>query len=302
MKKYRFYRLLLDGFAIWPLGALYALSDVVSFVLHRIAKYRIGVVRKNLTKAFPEKSEKELRQIERDFYRHFCDVFVETVRMSRMPEREIERRVRIEGIEHINSAVAGGRSVVLMLGHYGNWEWVTSLGREIDPRAISSEIYHKLNDKDFDRLMIELRSRFGTENIPMDKAVRRLLEINRSGRQFVCGFIADQRPFTPVLKHWTDFLGIDTAYVNGGEVIGRKLGCDFLYVECRPVKRGHYVIDISPLEPMDDSEENPYTRAYLARLEQSIRRNPSYWLWSHNRWKRKREDSAPVPAHQNTKN
>lgn len=289
MKKYRLYRLLLDMVAVWPLKMLYPLSDTVAFILHRVAKYRVPVVRKNLAMAFPEKSEAELKQIEDEFYRHFCDIFVETAKLSRMSERELDRRIRIEGVEHINSALAQGRSVVLLMGHYGNWEWVTALARRISPGAVMAEIYHKLNNKDFNRLMVELRSRFGTENIPMAKTVRRLIEINREGRQFVCGFISDQRPFTPELKHWTDFLGIDTAYVNGGEVIGQKLGTEFLYVECRPVKRGHYVIEVSPLEPLNDSEENPYTRAYLARLEQSIRRNPSYWLWSHNRWKRKRE-------------
>ena len=286
--KYRLYCLLLKSFTIWPLAMLYPLSDAVAFILHRIAKYRINVVLKNLSMAFPDKSPAELQKIEDEFYRHFCDIFVETAKLSNMSERELDRRIRIEGVDHINSALAEGRSVVLLLGHYGNWEWVTALARQIDHRAIMSEIYHKLNNKDFNRLMIELRSRFGTENIPMAKTVRRLIEINREGRQFVCGFISDQRPFTPELKHWTDFLGIDTAYVNGGEVIGQKLGTEFLYVECRPVKRGHYVIEVSPLEPLDDGEENPYTRAYLRRLEESIRRNPSYWLWSHNRWKRKR--------------
>lgn len=288
MKKYRLYRLLLSVVTVWPLRALYPLSDMVSFILHKVVKYRVPVVRKNLSMAFPEKSEDELKQIEDEFYRHFCDIFVETAKLSNMSERELDRRIKIEGVEHINSALAQGRSVVLLIGHYGNWEWVTALARRISPGAIMAEIYHKLHNKDFNRLMVELRSRFGTENIPMEKTVRRLLEINRNGQQFVCGFISDQRPFTPELKHWTNFLGIDTAYVNGGEVIGKKLCTEFLYVECRPVRRGHYIIDVSPLKPLEDSEENPYTRAYLARLEQGIRRDPSCWLWSHNRWKRKR--------------
>jgi len=238
--------------------------------------------------AFPEKSEKELRQIEGRFYQHFCDIFVEAAKLAHISDKEVDRRVKIEGVEHINSALAKGHSVVLMIGHFGNWEWITALARYINPEAVMAQIYHKINDKTFNQVMLDLRSRFGSENIPMSHTYRRLLEINREGRKFVCGFISDQRPFTPELKHWTDFLGIDTAYVNGGEVIGRKLGAEFLYVECRPEKRGHYVIETSPIIPMDDKEENPYTRAYLKMLEQSIRRNPSYWLWSHNRWKRRR--------------
>ena len=119
--KYRLYCLLLKSFTIWPLAMLYPLSDAVAFILHRIAKYRINVVRKNLSMAFPDKSPAELQKIEDEFYRHFCDIFVETAKLSNMSERELDRRIRIEGVDHINSALAEGRSVVLLLGHYGNW-------------------------------------------------------------------------------------------------------------------------------------------------------------------------------------
>lgn len=287
--KYHLYRLLLKMVAVLPLRMLYLISDLAAIILHKIVKYRVKVVRKNLSMAFPEKSEEERRKIETDFYRHFCDIIVEAVKLSDMSDRQIDRRIKVEGAGYINDAVSQGRSVVLLLGHLGNWEWVTALARHIAPGAVVGEVYHKLNNKDFNRVMLDLRSRFGTENIPMANTVRRLLQIDRGGNRFVCGFISDQRPFSPELKHWTDFLGIDTAYVNGGEVIGQKLGAEMLYAECRPVKRGYYVIDISPLKPIDDGKENPYTRAFLGRLEQGIRRYPSYWLWSHNRWKRKRE-------------
>lgn len=287
--KYRFFRGLLKTFARLPLGVLYILSDFVAFILYKVVKYRVGVVRKNLAMAFPEKTEKERRAIEKRFYRHLCDIFIETVKLAHISDRQIERRVRIEGVDNINGALDRGKSVVLMLGHFGNWEWVTAAARKFRPGAVSCEIYHPLRNKVFDKIMLDLRSRFGTENIPMAKTVRRLMKIHRDGKNFVCGFIADQRPFTPTLKHWTDFLGIDTAYVNGGEVIGTKMDTEFVYAEMMPEKRGHYVLTFSPLKPLDDGGENPYTRAYLARLEESIRRSPSSWLWSHNRWKRRRE-------------
>ncbi|MDE6468619.1 MAG: acetyltransferase, partial [Muribaculaceae bacterium] len=108
MSKYRLYRLLLDMVAVWPLKMLYPLSDMVSFILHKVAKYRVPVVRKNLAMAFPKKSEAELKQIEDDFYRHFCDIFVETAKLSNMSERELDRRIGIEGVEHINAASAQG--------------------------------------------------------------------------------------------------------------------------------------------------------------------------------------------------
>ncbi len=286
--KYKFYRTLLNTFALLPLWMLYGISDIVCFILHKVIKYRVKVVRKNLAMAFPEKTEKERIKIERRFYRHLCDIFIETAKLAHISNKEIEKRVQIVGMEHIDHALDNGKSVVVMLGHFGNWEWVTSIALKIRPDAVSCEIYHPLRDKDFDRVMLELRSRFGSENIPMARTLRRLLEITRDGKKFVCGFISDQRPLTPVKKYWTDFMGKDTAYLNGGEVIGTKMGAEFVYLEMMPVKRGHYVMTISPLTPLHDGGENPYSRAYLNRLEDSIRRNPSAWLWSHNRWKHSR--------------
>lgn len=286
--RYHLIRGLVRSFACLPLGALYCVSDAASFLLHRVIKYRVEVVRKNLRAVFPEKENHELRVIERSFYRHLCDIFIETAKLAHISDTEMDRRVEYVDVCLVNEALASGKSVVLMLGHYGNWEWVTSAARHFTPGVKSCEIYHALRDKAMDKLMLELRSRFGTENIPMSRAVRRLLQTHREGKQFVCGFISDQRPFTPELKHWTDFLGLDTAYVNGGEVIGRKLDAAFIYVEMLPVSRGHYRMTFRRLKPLEDGEENPCTRAFLRELEGSIRRNPAYWLWSHNRWKRRR--------------
>lgn len=267
-----------------PLGALYLLSDFAAFVLGRLLHYRAKVIRGNLRLAFPEKSDMELRRIEKAYYRHLCDVFVEAAKLANVSDSEMERRVKIEGIELVNEAIDRGKSVVLLLGHFGNWEWVTAAAREMHPGAVMCEIYHPLSDTAMDRVMLGLRSRFGTENIPMARTVRRLMEIGREGGHFVCGFISDQRPFTDDLKHWTDFLGVDTPYVNGGEMIGAKLGAEFLYVEMMPLKRGYYALRFKKLEPAQDGEENPYTRAYLHELERSIRQSPPDWLWSHNRW------------------
>lgn len=285
---YRLLRVLIKSLAVLPLGVLYLIGDVLRFILHRVIGYRTEVVRKNLHSVFPEKSDSEIRKIENDFYRQFVNVFVEAVKLAHISDDEVRRRVKVDGYELVNEALDNGRSVILMLGHYGNWEWVTSVAMYFRPEAVSCEIYHPLGNKAFDRLMLDLRSRFGTVNIPMDNTVRTLLGMHRDGQKFVCGFIADQRPLTYTLKHWTDFCGIDTAYVNGGEAIGTKINAEFIYVEMLPEKRGQYKMTLSKIEPLRDGEENPYTHAFLKRLEDSIRRNPPYWLWSHNRWKRKR--------------
>ena len=287
--------------AVLPLGLLYGVSDFAAWLLYTVVGYRRDMVASNMAKAFPEATEEERRGWERKFYRYLCDVFVETAKLACVSEREMGRRVKIEGVEVVNDAIAAGRSVVLLLGHYGNWEWMTYAARHFHPGVVTCEIYHPLSNKVMDAVMLRLRSRFDTENIPMARAVRRLIEIDRRGDRFVCGFISDQRPFTPELKHWTTFLGLDTPYVTGGEVIGRKLGAEFVYAEMLPLKRGYYRLSFRKLNPLGGSAVqagcpdgiegagNPYTEAYLRALEQTIRRNPPYWLWSHNRWKRKRK-------------
>ncbi len=300
-----------------PAAALYALSDFAAWIMRDVVGYRRGLVGQNLRRAFPDASEEERQEWGRRFYGYLCDVFVETARLARISDAEMARRVEVRGAAIVNDALASGKSVILYLGHYGNWEWVTYAARHFLPGAVMCEIYHPLSNKVMDRVMLGLRSRFGTENIPMSRAVRRLIEIDRSGCRFVCGFIADQRPFTPELKHWTDFMGIDTPYVNGGEVIGSRLGAAYVYAEMLPVARGRYRLEFRRLNPIDAAPrptappsgasspsassatpdgacqrpiatDNPYTRAYLRELEHTIRRNPPYWLWSHNRWKRSR--------------
>lgn len=272
-----------------PLRVLYALSDVAFFLLFYVVRYRRKMVRKNLRLALPEASEKELAGYERGFYRHLCDVFIEAVKLLHFSDEEADRRIKVEGAEAVDETLAGGQSVVLLLGHYGNWEWVPAVMRHIKEPVVSCQIYHPLSSKIMDSVMLTIRSRFGSESIPMARTVRRLLEIERGGEHFICGFIADQRPFTRALHHWTTFMGQDTPYVTGGESIGEHVGAAFFYLEVEKPSRGHYRLTFKRIEPLTDSGEFPVTRRYLQMLEATIRRDPRFWLWSHNRWKRKRE-------------
>lgn len=286
---YRLLRGAIHGVARLPLGMMYGISDFAAFIMYHVIKYRRGIVRKNLTRAFPDADIKQIVKWEKGFYRHLCDVFIEAAKLAHISDKEVEQRMVIRNYDKVNRAIEADRPVVLMLGHYGNWEWVTSINRKFVAEAHGCQIYHPLSDKNFDKLMLELRGRFGTESIPMARAVRRLFEIEKSGKHYVCGFIADQRPNGSSFHHWTDFMGIDTPYVVGGESIGDHTKAVYLYVDVEKTKRGHYVItfeDIVP--PEDDKEEYPYTREYMRMLERSIRRAPQYWLWSHNRWSRTR--------------
>lgn len=272
-----------------PLRMMYAFSDLAYVILYYVVRYRREVVMSNLQRVYPQATDKQLDKIARRFYRHLCDVFVETVKLLHISDREVDRRIEIVGAEKVDALANAGKSVVLFLGHYGNWEWVTSIVPKFKSGVVSSQIYHPLHSKVMDQVMLTIRSRFNSENIPMNRAARRLIEIHNSGKKFVCGFIADQRPFGRVANHWTDFMGIDTPYVTGGEQIGSHVDAAYLYVDMEQKRRGHYKITFKELEPKaDDTEPFAITREYLHMLEQSIHRDPSLWLWSHKRWSRKR--------------
>lgn len=287
--KYKLTIGLLKLVALLPFWVLYALSDVMFFIIYYVVRYRRKLVRKNLRRAFPNDSPAQIKRYERGFYRHLCDIFVETVKLLHFSDKEVGRRIKIEGTDKVNETAAAGRSIVVMLGHYGNWEWVPSIVTKLTENIHAAQIYHPLKNKNMDRVMLKIRSRFGSESIPMARTVRRLLELERDNQRFICGFIADQRPFTAALHHWTDFMGIDTPYVTGGETIGDRINAAYFYLDVDKTSRGHYTLTFKEIVPPEgDTEEFPYTRQYLRMLERSIRRDPRFWLWSHNRWKRSR--------------
>ncbi|MDE7403445.1 MAG: lysophospholipid acyltransferase family protein [Muribaculaceae bacterium] len=282
----------LTGIAHIPLKALYLVSDIVCAILYHVIGYRRKVVRKNLTMAFPDASKAQISKWERQFYRHLGDVFVETVKLLHFTYKEVAKRIEVVNAHLVDDYYAQGKSTVLFLGHYCNWEWCSAITPHFHSKVKPSQIYHPVSNSLMDSVMLRIRSRFNSESIPMPTAVRRLLSIEKSGDKFVCGFIADQRPNGSVFEHWTDFLGIDTPYMVGAETIGNKIGAAYLYLDVEKVKRGYLKLTFKPVvPPEDDTEPYPVTRRYLAMLEESIRRAPQYWLWSHNRWKRKRKDA-----------
>lgn len=284
--KYHIYIGLFRLIALLPLRALYAVSSLICFVVHRVVRYRLRVVRTNLRNAFPEKTEKELKAIEKEFYTYLCDIIVETVKLLHISDKELMRRVEIHGTEVVKEYARQGHPIILYLGHYCNWEWVPSLTLRVDEPKVMGALYRPLRNKVMDRVMLKLRSRFRSMCIPVKEAYRMLLRIKSEGTPFMVGFIADQRPKGfQEYHHWTEFLNQNTAYAVGGETIGRRVGARYVYLDLQRIKRGYYSItfrkmDIEPFKETD----YPYTLCFLSMLEDSIRKNPPYWLWSHNRW------------------
>lgn len=274
---------LLKSVAILPLWALYAFSDFIYLIVYYLVGYRRKVVGKNLREAFPEKSPREIRRIEKDFYHYLCDVIIETLKLLHISAEEMARRVEIKDYEKVNEVVASGRPVVLLLGHYGNWEWVQEISRVLSEDAFRASIYRPLNSGLWEDIYKKIRSRWNVHIIPQKNAVRALLK--PENQPWICGFIADHRPRHVDENNITPFLNHATSFIYGPEVIGRKLGADFYFLEMERVKRGYYELKFHSLTSKDGEEPYPLTRAFWKKFEEIIRKKPAYWLWSHKRWK-----------------
>lgn len=287
--RYHIFKGLLKSFSLLPLSFLYIFSSFVAWILRDIVGYRKKVVKENLHRAFPDASEEDIQKWTKQFYRYLCDTFIEAAKLKGMSDREVDERVKVFNGGIVDKAIEEGHSVVVFLGHYGNWEWVPAITRHFQNEAAMVQIYHPLRDKAFDRLMLDIRSRFGSESIAMKNTYRRLVEIERDGSRFVAGFISDQRPSGHHTDSWMKFLGIDTDYITGGEIIGNRLKCRYIYLDVEPKGRGKYNMTLKDIEPIEDGKEFPYTRAYMKMLEETIKRNPPYWLWSHKRFSHKKK-------------
>lgn len=277
-------------FSLLPLGVLYLFSDLCYVVLYYVVGYRRKVVRMNLEHSFPEKSAAERKGIEKRFYRHLCDMFVESYRMWHMSREEMERRCVFHNKEAIQHYLDEGRSVIVVLGHYGNWEWMASYGLNMSPGVDFFTLYKPLHSPLLDRMMREIRSRFGAKPVPKNDVLRAVVGNRREGRLFLAAFIGDQTPNKDNLNFWTDFLNQDTPVLVGTEKVARKFDLPVVSLRTRKVKRGYYEVDIFDLcgEP-NRLESGELTRMHTGALEKYIRETPELWLWSHRRWKHKRE-------------
>ena len=279
-------------FSLLPLRVHYLLSTMLYLLLRYVVRYRLKVVRRNLSTSFPEKSEQELRAIENGFYRFFCDYLVESIKLMTIRKENLKRRMVFKGVEQIDQCISEGQSVAVYLGHYCNWEWVTSLPLWITPEAKCGQIYHPIENKAFDRLFLRLRQRQGALCIPMQDTLRRILEFRRAEQPVVIGYISDQKPNWINIHHWVDFLHHDTPVLTGAERIIRKVNHAVFYLDMRRVKRGYYEAEFKLIarNPNEVYAEYGVTDIYYQMLEQSIIRAPELWLWSHNRWSRTREE------------
>lgn len=276
-----------------PYRALYVISDIADLVLYHIVRYRRDIVRRNITSAFPEKSLEECISIERGFYKWFCDYFVETVKLMSVSRQELLSRIEFRGIDKIEECFDRGQTCAGILGHYGNWELLSATGLVIKkhPEAVIGLIYHPLRSQLFDRLFINMRQSMGGVCVPKKDILRYLVSFRSQNLMNLFGYIADQAPRYRNIHLWLPFLNHDTPVFTGAERIMRKMNNAVFYIDVERPERGKYIYTFKLMtDKPGEMPEFEITKKFFVMLEQTIRREPRFYLWSHNRWKRTREE------------
>jgi KDO2-lipid IV(A) lauroyltransferase len=292
MKKIK-YALLKSGWillSIIPLRIMYFLSDFLFYPFYYAVRYRRKITRKNLVESFPEKSLKEITAIEKRFYHFFIDLIFETCKSATFSREEIKRRMHFTNAAEIEQILREKTSISTYLGHYCNWEWVSSLPVNFDSPAIAGQIYHQLHNFNVDKLILFNRSRFGAVSIEMRDTLRWIHSKMKNKETLIIGYIADQAPKQNSIHHRTYFLNHTTPALTGAEKITKRYGFKAYYLNICREKRGYYCAEFIPLYDNPQSlSDFELTDLYFKQLEKTIRKHPEFYLWSHNRFKDKTE-------------
>lgn len=278
--------------SLLPFWVLYILAGFAYLIVYKLIGYRTRVVRNNLRTSFPEKSQEELKKIEKQFYHWLCDYFFETLKLLSISKKELDKRFVITNPEVITDCFKEGQNVAAILGHYCNWEWLTRVGKDFnnEKRKVGI-IYHPLYNKVFDKLLIDIRTSESSITVPKKDILRQLLTFKKEGIMSILGYVSDQSPKWENIHLWLPFLNHDTPVFTGGERIMRKMNDAIFYVEMGRPKRGYYTCTYHLITKEPNSlPEHEITRIFFQMLEKTVQNAPQYYLWSHNRWKRTHEE------------
>jgi len=279
-------------YASLPMPVLFLISDLLFFpVVYHIGRYRRKVVRRNLQNSFPDYAPLELKRIERRFYRHFCDNFQETVRVLAMSEKEAKKRMVFVNPEVLTTFAEKGQGVLLVLGHYGNWEFQPFLFLNMlaSGNQEGFNVYRPLKNVAFDELMKKIRIHFGGSNVTKNETYRTVIRLRKNGIAGVFGMVSDQSPSRGNLIYWTTFLNQDTSILTGPERMAKQTGFAVVYSDVSKTSRGCYQSEFKVIsDKPDTTAEFEITEKYARLMEKTILRDPAFWLWTHKRWKHKR--------------
>ena len=285
---FKLFYALLYLLTLLPLRVLYMVSDLLFPLIYHVVRYRRKVVRSNLINSFPDKSKREIISIERKFYHYFCDVFIEAMYRINMTPQEVNRRITFENVELIEKIYAENKSAMLMMAHYGNWEWVSALSLHLPKESPLYGVYKRLTNADFDAMTYRLRLKYNMGNIEMRDLFKTMLQKGKAGEKGVFAMVSDQSPRKDSIRFSMMFMNQPTPVIVGTEVLARKFDYPVLILSITRPKRGYYHCKVEMLSasPKDEPEFS-ISEKYMRRLETDINQNPELWLWTHKRWKYK---------------
>ena len=269
--------------SILPFRLFYFFSDFVFFVMYYLIGYRKKVVSENLAMAFPDKSANELKKIQRCFYQHMCDMFLEMVKTLNLTKEELKERYKIINIEVLQGIVED-RSVLIVCSHYANWEWNVSINNYINAKGYA--VYQKIGNTYFDNLIKRIRAKWNTTLITQQETVKTVYRNVQNGTISAYGMVSDQSPQVKRAQYWSEFMGVKVPIFNGPESMARKLDLAVVFLKVSKVKRGYYQAEFIPITTAGSkTKKHHITDQFLSLTEDQIREKPEFYLWTHKRWK-----------------
>lgn len=278
--------------ARFPFWLIYGLSNLFYLVVYYFIGYRKKVVAQNLRNSFPEKSDAELKKITKQFYRHFCDLTLEVIKLGNIKEKDFRERMNVKNPQLINRYYEQGKSVVVLTMHHNNWEWGSVFPLFLKHTIFG--VYKPLHNLQFDKYINSNRARFGAEMVPNSTVLRRVIKADKKNEQVFIWLAGDQTP--PFQnKFWMMFLNQETTFYPGPAAISRRFNYPVIFQNTVKTKRGFYEITFEVLfENSKDYSETDIMSAYIEKMEETINKQPAYYLWSHKRWKHKRPADVPL--------
>lgn len=278
--------------ALLPFWLLYLKSDFLSFILYYVAKYRKKVVFENLHNAFPEKTAQEINQIARKYYHNLADIILEVIKLGHLSKEQLKKRVKVNNAEILDDLYHKQKSVLLIMGHCGNWEWA-SPAITFNTKHTCYGMAKPLSDPFFEKYMMRLRTKFNPDSIIHFKRFFRMMVGNRNNLAAYL-MAGDQTPTKDEINYWTTFLNQETAVFFGAEKIAKALDLPIIFMDTQRTGRMRYEVTLRLItDKPKETAECEITEKHVRLLENAIRLHPENWLWSHRRWKHKHTDINP---------
>lgn len=270
--------------SILPFRLLYIFSDCVCFLVYNVFGYRKKVVRENIAMALPNLSEQERFNIEKKFYHHLCDMFLEMIKTMSISQKEMEKRFVFTNLDLYLDLEKKGKSIALLCAHYASYEWAVSMNYHITFTGYG--VYKKISNKYFDRLIKKIRGRFKAPLITTRETIPTIDRNNKTNNLSVYGLASDQSPQASKAYHWAPFMGIETPVHTGAEMLAKRFDMNIIFLKNKKIKRGYYQATFELMA--DNPKEVPnygISDDFLRRVEKQIYEAPEFYLWTHKRWK-----------------